>query len=401
VTDGSPASDTTRRRAEIVRIGAAFSANGVAATAWLAATPEMTGRFDVTVGRFGLAFVALALGGIIGTRVAPPFVRRLGSGRTTTYAGFLLAIGFALRAIPHAFVWFIVVQFVAGLFDGVHDVAMNVVAVDVDARTRMPIVNRLHAIWSVGAVVGGLLGTLLVASGAGVSVHLLVAGAVVALLNLPTLPLARAHADARSAARPAADAGPAGKWWHSRTLVALAVMGIAGSVLEGAPLDWGALFLRGEVHAAAGAAAAAAVTFTVGMVCSRLAGDHLVHRFGVPRVLRVGAAAAGLALIVALVADHTAVVLAAWAVIGAGVAASYPALFVAAGRAPGLAPGVGIGAVSSVARIGFLLSPAVIGALAGAYSLRVALVVPVVAAACIVALADAARRPPTGGDEPR
>ena len=95
-----------------------------------------------------------------------------------------------------------------------------------------------------------------------------------------------------------------------------------------------------------------------------------------PAVLRVGAAAAGTALLAALVLVDVAVVLVAWFVIGAGVATCYPALFVAAGRAPGLPPGVGIGAVSSVARIGFLLGPALIGALADRYSLRVALVSP-------------------------
>jgi MFS family permease len=136
------------------------------------------------------------------------------------------------------------------------------------------------------------------------------------------------------------------------------------------------------------------VTFTAGMVAARLAGDHLIHRFGVPAVLRTGATAAAIALVTAVVVDHVAVALVAWAIIGAGVAASYPALFVAAGRVPGLPPGAGIGAVSSVARTGFLVGPAVIGALANRYSLRWALLVPAIAALFIVVLADAARRPP-------
>ena len=265
---------------------------------------------------------------------------------------------------------------------------MNVEAVAVDARARVPIVNRLHAVWSMGAVAGGLLGALLAATGTSVSVHMLVGAATVALLNLGTLPLARARDTLAPSAGP-----PLRKWWHSRALVALAAMGVAASVLEGAPLDWGTLYLSDELHAASGIAATATVTFTVGMVASRLVGDHLIHRFGVPAVLRVGAAAAGAALLIALLADQTAVALAAWLVIGAGVAACYPALFVAAGRAPGLPPGAGIGAVASVARIGFLLGPAVIGTLADAYGLRWALTVPAIAALFIVALADAARRP--------
>jgi MFS family permease len=369
------------------RIGGAFLVNGVAATIWLAATPALAAEFGTTIGGFGAAFVAFALGGIAGTRLAPPVVRRLGSGRTTVFAGFAVAALLALRAVPPGFGWFVAAQVAAGLADGLQDVAMNVVAVGVDARQRRPIVNRLHAVWSLGAVLGGLAGAALAAADATVATHFLVAAAIVGALNLTTTELVAVPEP------PAAPPRPHFRWWHSRALVALAAMGVAGSVLEGAPLDWGTLYLADELDAAPGVAAAATITFTAGMVGARIAGDHLVDRFGVPFVLRIGAAAAAIALAGALAFPNVAVVLVAWFVVGAGVATAYPALFVAAGRAPHLPPGVGIGAVASVARIGFLLGPALIGALADRTSLRVALTVPAVAALCIVALAGAARRP--------
>ena len=122
--------DTTTVR----RVGAAFLVNGVAATVWLAATPELADKFGTTVGGFGVAFVAFAFGGIVGTRTAPLFVARLGAGRTTVLAGFAVAALLALRAVPPTIGWFVAAQVIAGLADGVQDVAMNVVAVGVDAR---------------------------------------------------------------------------------------------------------------------------------------------------------------------------------------------------------------------------------------------------------------------------
>jgi fucose permease len=222
-----------------------------------------------------------------------------------------------------------------------------------------------------------------------VTAHFVVAALIVAALNLLSIGLVHAPEAAVAPPHPPTPV----RWWHSRPLLALAAMGVAVSVLEGAPLDWGTLYLTDVLDAASGVAAAATVTFTVGMVLARLGGDHVVERFGVPVVLRCGAGAAAIALLTALIVDSVPVVLVAWFVIGAGVATSYPALYVAAGRAPGLPPGVGIGAVAGVARVGFLLGPALIGALADRYSLRTALTVPVIAALCIVALADAARRP--------
>jgi fucose permease len=219
-----------------------------------------------------------------------------------------------------------------------------------------------------------------------VTVHLGVAALIVGGLNAAALQLRRSTV----AVDPPAGAR---RWWQSRTLVLLAIMGVAASLLEGAPLDWGVLYLSDELDASGGAAGMSTVTFTVGMVVSRFASDHLVHRFGVPVVLRVGTLAAAGGLTAALLVDQVPVVVAAWGVIGAGVAAAYPALFVAAGRAPGLPPGSGIGAVASVARAGFLIGPALIGPVADRYGLRTALTIPLAAAVVIVALADAARRP--------
>ena len=162
--DTSPRRGGRRRR--FGASAAAFLVNGVAATVWLAATPELADRFGTTVGGFGVAFVALAFGGIAGTRAAPTLIARLGSGRTTVFAGFTVAAVLALRAAPPGIGWFVAAQVIAGLADGVQDVAMNVVAVGVDARARRPIVNRLHAVWSLGAVAGGLIGAGLAAAGA-------------------------------------------------------------------------------------------------------------------------------------------------------------------------------------------------------------------------------------------
>lgn len=356
---------------------------------WLAATPAIAARLDITLGGFGIAFTAIALGGIVGTRVAPLFVARFGAGITTIAAGFFIASCLALRAVPTTLAWFVAAQFLGGLADGVHDVAMNVEAVAVDARAARPVVNRLHAVWSIGALLGGFFGAGLAAADVSVPEHFLAGAAAIAAVNFATVTLAREGTV--NAASPAVEETK--RWWHSRVLVALATMGVAGSVLEGTPLDWGTLYLTDELGTSRATAAATTVTFTVGMVVSRLFGDFLIERFGVPAVLRVGAAASGGALLSALAVDRVGVVLVAWAVIGAGIAASYPALFVAAGRAPGLPPGAGIGAVSSVARTGFLLGPVAVGAISERAGLRWALTLPAVAALVMVALADAARRP--------
>ena len=68
-----------------------------------------------------------------------------------------------------------------------------------------------------------------------------------------------------------------------------------------------------------------------------------------------------------------------FALAGLGVATLVPAVYHAADELPGLRRGLGLAVVNWLLRIGFLVSPPLIGVLADAISLRVALLTVVLA----------------------
>ncbi len=70
---------------------------------------------------------------------------------------------------------------------------------------------------------------------------------------------------------------------------------------------------------------------------------------------------------------------AGFALAGLGVATLIPAVYRAADELPGLPHGLGLAVINWLLRIGFLVSPPLIGALADATSLRVALLAVVLA----------------------
>jgi MFS family permease len=115
------------------------------------------------------------------------------------------------------------------------------------------------------------------------------------------------------------------------------------------------------------------------MTVGRLTGDRVVDRFGQRRVVEVGGVliAAGMGLALAVPSVGTTLV--GFALAGLGVATLVPAVYHAADELPGLRAGVGLAVINWLLRIGFLLSPPVIGVLADATSLRVALLVVVLA----------------------
>jgi hypothetical protein len=90
-------------------------------------------------------------------------------------------------------------------------------------------------------------------------------------------------------------------------------------------------------------------------------------------VVVAGAVIGALTLGAALLAGHPTAAVAGFAAMGIGLANVAPIVFSAAGRLPDLAPGIGIAAVSSAGYCGFLADPPLIGLVAEASGLPVAL----------------------------
>jgi MFS family permease len=115
------------------------------------------------------------------------------------------------------------------------------------------------------------------------------------------------------------------------------------------------------------------------MTVGRLAGDRMVDRFGQRRVVEVGGVLIAGGMGLALGVPSIATTLVGFALAGLGVATLVPAVYHAADELPGLPPGLGLAVINWLLRVGFLLSPPVIGVIADATSLRVALLLVVVA----------------------
>ena len=79
-------------------------------------------------------------------------------------------------------------------------------------------------------------------------------------------------------------------------------------------------------------------------------------------------------------------------VTGFGGAFVFPAMVTLAGTVPGVAPETGVGAVSTVARVGFLVSPLLAGTVAGAHGVPATFLIAMGGAAVTVAWAVPAGR---------
>ena len=261
---------------------------------------------------------------------------------------------------------------------------MNTQAVAYEHAAGRPIMSGMHARWSLGALAGAGAGALGVGIGLSLTVQLLVLGAA-------ALPLA-----GWALRLPDEEPEPHGEQKRSRltlrhwpkAVLLLAAVAFASMLCEGAAADWSAVYLRNSLKAEAVVASLGYAFFTAAMVLARLSGDALIARRGARRVVAGLCVVATVGFAAGLASGNVVVALIGLAALGGGVATVVPTVFSAAGALPGITPSSGIAAVSACGWAGFVCGPPLIGQLASATSLPLALgVVPVLTAFIAVAMA--------------
>ncbi|WP_129336534.1 MFS transporter [Cellulomonas endophytica] len=398
-TPPAPAPAARRARAAVSGL---FLVNAVLYANLVPRLPEVKDRLELTNAAFGAGIAAMPLGALLAGLAAPVLIRRFGSGPLASVGLVLLSL--AVLAVPFAGSWwaFAGALLLAGAFDSVVDVAQNAHGFRVQRLYGRSIVNAFHGLWSVGAVLGGLLGSLAAGLDVPLGLHLAVVAGVFSAVALVGLRfLLPGPEDAERAEAPAAtdDEAPARRGLGTaargtlRLLAVLGLLALCGALVEDAGASWGALWMRDGLGAAPALAGLAFVALMVAMTLGRLTGDRVVDRLGQVTVGRVGGVLVTVGLGTMLAFPSVATTLVGFALAGLGVATLIPAAMHAADEIPGLPHGLGLTVVSWLLRVGFLASPPLVGLLADAVGLRVGLLLVVVGGALTIVLAPALGRP--------
>ena len=377
-----PSAELRRAR---TAVGACFFVNAVLYANLIPRFPEVKAALGLSNSALGLALAALPVGALLAGLSSAPLIRRFGSGRVASVGLTLLAAAIWAAAAAPNWPALAGALLLAGALDAVVDVAQNAHGLRVQRGYGRSILNAFHGVWSIGAVAGGLLGSAAAGLRIPVPLHL---GVVALAFGIPALfgprvllsgPDDADREDDATAAEPGDRAPRPLRRTAILAMAALGVLAACGAFVEDAGGSWSALYLRDELAAGAAAAGLGFVALSTAMTIGRLTGDRVVDRFGQRRVVRAGGAltAGGMGLALALPSIGTTVL--GFALAGLGVATLVPAVYHAADELPGLRRGLGLAVVNCLLRIGFLLSPLLIGVLADAASLRVALLTVVLA----------------------
>ena len=444
---GSFLSPERLRRA---RLGAAllFLVNGAVFANLLPRLPQIKDAFELSNSVYGFVVIAFPLGSLLAGTAPAPIMRRWGSGRTAVMGSVAIALMILLAGVSGGIgggllvlLAYIVPLMLAGMLDAITDTAQNAQALDVQRAMGRSILNSMHALWSLGSVIGGLMGTAALALQVPLAMHLTISGilfsavAVFAGTRVLTMeevarvrPLAESSAqqdalpadgpepaqdlpglseqdapgvaaaahEPSSGAASAATASPGSAGPARRAvlmLLLISVVSITGVMVEDLGQNWSALYLSQVLEASATMAGLGLVALMCAQFIGRLLGDRMVDRLGHVTMARLGAVgiAAGLGLVVAAPAPAAAV--AGFFLAGLGSATLVPSAYHAADLVPGLRPGTGLAVVSWLMRGAFLSLSPFVGVVSDALGLRLAFLVIPVAAVIAVLAAGHLRQP--------
>lgn len=402
------ASDTPWGTARLA-LTAFFAVDGFLFAAWVVRIPDIRSQVSASHSALGLALLCVSAGAVATMPLVGRLCLRYGSRPVTVGSLALLALAVPLPAHAHSVAALGGVLLLFGAGYGGANVAMNSAAVDLVAQLRRPVMPSFHAGYSlgglVGAGVGGLLaGTLTTAWALGLSGLLGLAvtvGAGVVLLRGPAAPVvapgrAAASSAASDASSTASDApSPVARTEsarvpHARVLVLLlGLTALCCAYGEGAIADWTTLHLTDDVHASAGTAAAGYAAYAFAMTSGRVGGTWLSIRLGQTRVMVVGGLTAAAGMLLAALAPSAPLALTGFVLVGLGLANIFPLAIARAGAAGGPQ---GVALASTLGYGGMLIGPPVIGFLADAVGLPLALTTVALAAVLAALLPLTARR---------
>jgi hypothetical protein len=283
-----------------------------------------------------------------------------------------------------------------GFFQGTLDVSMNTQAISVERFSHRVLMPGFHGSWSTGSLVGALTGAVAVGLGVSLSTQLLVLAIpcllIVGWMTTSLIPDQGADGEPEPTSRMS---GLRTGVLQSAVLI-LGGISFADMLCEGAAADWAAVYLRNSLHVLPLVAGLGYACYSLAMLTVRLSGNRIFTKFSPHRVLPLLAAVASLGFAAGLIIARPVSVLVGFGLLGLGLGCVVPMILRAAGEVDNVNTGRSVAAVAGSGWAGFVIGPVIIGELASATTLHLALfLIPLLAGAVAIAtsMTKTLRRP--------
>jgi Cyanate permease len=349
-----------------IRVFAAFFIYSFCMGSLYPRIPAIQQAMGVGEGALGLALIGPGVGTILSLTFAGPVLERIGYRRVLVGGIPLLSALYALAVwSPNPLTLFLLLIPV-GLTIGCIEIIINLEADRVEHAIGRRIMSRAHAFWSFGFFFAGLAGAFIAQSGVSPQMHLL---AMVPVVGIATWLILGRYQPAQH--RTGGSTEPAPRF-AAPTLAILTLVSVCLSamVMEGAGIDWSAIYMRDEFAAAPFWAGFAVALVAGSQAIARFFADGFVERFTPIVVARALLVILGVGVVLVFVAPTFALAYAGFALIGVGSSALFPLAMSAAAQRTDRPAAVNVAALAQISFVAFLVGPPLLGYVAEHFGIR-------------------------------
>lgn len=355
-------------------IGILFFLCGLNFATWATRIPDFKYFLKLSDAQLGSVLMGLPLGSLVSLPIAGWLISKFNSRVICIVAVFLYILIIPLIGFSNSSVSLFACLFFFGMAGDILNIAMNTQVVALEAKMNKIIMSSFHAIFSIGLMMGSLIGGIFAKKGYTFQSHF----EIIAVLNLLSIPFFYPSL-IKNEKKEEHDAKSNSSFLNLGSyLFVLALVAFCGMLCEGAMADWITLYFKENVDSISYPSTIGFSAFAMAMVVGRFLGDHISQKFGVKNVLIGNGLLVSLGMFLTLYMPQIEIKILGCFITGIGISTIVPLIYSQAGSQKRIEPAIAIAGVSTIAYIGFLIGPVLIGFLADFFELQKALILLII-----------------------
>lgn len=339
--------------------------SGFGYSAWASRIPSIQAHLHLNEAQLGAVLFALPAGLMLTLPLTGQLLSRFSSRSIMLFGALVFNIMLGLLGFATHTWQLAVILFCFGSSRNLFNLSLNAQSVSVQSLYDRSIMTFFHGVWSMAGFAGAALGYLMVLLGIHTMWHLAGVGLAMIIAALIYYPETLYHKPSTQQKRQAFSL-------PDKFLLKFSLICFACMACENTMYDWSGIYLMKAVHTSKQTATAGFVFYMVAMTISRFAGDTLVNRIGVKRILNYCGWLIFAGLLLAVSVPHPITVTLGFVLTGAGVSCIVPLVFSMAGKSKTMSGASALAAISTIGYLGFLVVPPFVGFIAQLAGLRVA-----------------------------
>lgn len=337
-------------------IGILFFICGLNFATWATRIPDFKSFLSLSDAQLGTVLMGLPIGSLVSLPIAGWLLTKYASRWICIMAIAMYVIvipGLSLMSSP---ITLFVGLFFFGMAGDIMNIAMNTQVVSLEAKMNKIIMSSFHAVFSIGLMAGAFLGGILEKEHFTTTEHF----SLVALSNILLIPFSFPNL---LTDKPFQDESkPKSSILHlGPYLIILSFIAFCGMLCEGAMADWISLYFKEYSPDSPFPITIGFSFFAAAMVLGRFVGDKISLKYGVSNILIVNGILIGLGMLLTLLFSSIYLKIGGCFLTGIGISTIVPLIYSQAGNQKEIMPSIAIAGVSTIAYVGFLLGPVLIG----------------------------------------